>query len=50
MLIRRHSVSYYVYRLLYSITLDRKWLLKCVDVIQRDIRDEVIAFIDSKEV
>ena len=50
MLIRRHSVSYYVYRLLYSITLDRKWLLKCVDVVRRDIENEVKAFMDSKEV
>ena len=50
MLIRRHSVSYYVYRLLYSVTLDRKWLLKCIDVIQRDIENEVKAFMDSKEV
>lgn len=46
----KHSIMYYMYRVLYSITLDRKWLLRCVDVIQRDIRDEVIAFINSKEV
>lgn len=45
----KHSIMYYVYRLLYSITLDRKWLLKCIDVIQRDIRDEVITFMNSKE-
>lgn len=50
MLIRRHSVSYYWYRLLYIVTLDRKWLLRCIDIIQRDIRDEVIAFMDNKEV
>jgi len=49
MLIRRHSVNYYVYRLLYSITLDRKWLLKCVDVIQRDTSDEVIAFLNKED-
>lgn len=46
----RKSVSYYWYRLLYIVTLDRKWLLKCVDIIQHNIRDEVIAFMDSKEV
>ena len=46
----KRSVSYYVYRLLYSITLDRKWLLKCVDIIRRGIENEVKAFMDSKEV
>lgn len=46
----KRSVSYYLYRLLYSITLDRKWLLRCIDVIQRDTRDEVIKFLDNKEV
>lgn len=45
----KHSIMYYVYRLLYSITLDRKWLLKCIDVIQQDTRDEVTAFINNKE-
>ena len=46
----KRSVKFVLYRLLYIVTLDRKWLLKCIDVIQRDTRDEVIAFIDSKEV
>ena len=46
----KRSVSYHWYRLLYIVTLDRKWLLKCVDVIQRDTRDEVLNFLDSKEV
>lgn len=46
----KRSVSYYLYRLLYSITLDRKWLLKCIDIIQRDTRDEVIKFLNNEEV
>ena len=46
----KRSVSYYLYRLLYSITLDRKWLLRYIDVIQRDTRDEVIKFLNNKEV
>lgn len=38
-----------MYRFLYAITLDRRWLLKCIDVIQRDTRDEVIKFLNNKE-
>lgn len=45
----KRSVSYYVYRLLYTITLDRRWLLKYVDIIQRNIEKEIKAFINSKE-
>ena len=41
---------FYLYKLLYAVTLDRRWLLKCIDVIQRDTRDEVIKFLDNKEV
>lgn len=45
----KQSVSYYWYRLLYIVTLDRKWLLKCIDIINRTQRDEVIAYYNSKE-
>ena len=44
------NASYFIYRLLYTITLDRKWLLKCIDIINQIHREEVIRFLDSKEV
>lgn len=46
----RRSVSYHLYKLLYAVTLDRRWLLKCIDIINRNTREEVLSFLDSKEV
>lgn len=50
MLIRKHSVSYHLYKLLYAVTLDRRWLLKCIDIINREAEEDVRKFYASKEV
>ena len=41
---------FYLYKLLYAVTLDRRWLLKCIDIINRKAKEEVLSFLDSKEV
>ena len=38
-----------MYRLLYRLTNDRRWLLKCIDIINQVQREEVITFLNSKE-
>lgn len=44
------SVSYHLCKLLYAVTLDRRWLLKCIDIINRKAREDVRKFLDNKEV
>lgn len=39
-----------MYRFLYAITLDRCWLLKCIDIINRKAKEDVINYLNSKEV
>ena len=41
---------FYLYKLLYAVTLDRRWLLKCIDIINRKAKEEALSFLDNKEV
>lgn len=40
---------FYLYKLLYAVTLDRRWLLKCIDIINRKAKEEVINYLNNKE-
>lgn len=40
---------FYLYKLLYAVTLDRRWLLKCIDIINRKAKEDVINYLNSKE-
>ena len=40
---------FYLYKLLYAVTLDRRWLLKCIDIINRKAKEDVRKFYASKE-
>jgi hypothetical protein len=41
---------FYLYKLLYAVTLDRRWLLKCIDIINRKTKEDVINYLNNKEV
>lgn len=40
---------FYLYKLLYAVTLDRRWLLKCIDIINRKAEEDVRKFLSNKE-
>lgn len=40
---------FYLYKLLYAVTLDRRWLLKCIDIINRKAKEDVINYLNNRE-